>query len=525
MANATDLRSVEARIKLLLNAQLKAILRDQHLAVSGVKSELQIRLLAHLNKLAAAGDVARIDHIRSLVNGSADANAPSSSLYTPTPPSSSSPYRPTSSTQQSPPAGYSMPPNPSFGSGQVHFKTSPFFTIVQPLSGVVECKARESTRDHVDVSVTLSAEVATQLQNDELYRVMVYCAHDTGLNHFSASEIAFPHQVELKVNLDDVKANLRGLKNKPGSTRPADITSFIRKKAGYNNQVTLTYALTQKKFFLVVNLVRKTPVEVLVEKLKAGRLISKEQVLREMRTKAQDPDIVATSTIMSLKCPLSTLRIDVPCRSVSCKHNQCFDASSYLQLQEQGPTWTCPVCNKTATFETLLIDQYVDDILRSTSRNIEQVTIEPEGQWSKTAVPDTPGPSNGSASTAEDEDDFLEIQDTHVSSMKQESAPVTATPPNPFATSARTPPLSSREQSVVSSAHRATKRPASTVIDLTLSDDDDDEAPRSKMPRPSLRGGGGPSMSPWNGEVHFQLPRPAPSTSAYDPNYFPSPLR
>lgn len=46
MANATDLRSVEARIKLLLNAQLKAILRDQHLAVSGVKSELQIRLLA-----------------------------------------------------------------------------------------------------------------------------------------------------------------------------------------------------------------------------------------------------------------------------------------------------------------------------------------------------------------------------------------------------------------------------------------------------------------------------------------------
>lgn len=75
---------------------------------------------------------------------------------------------------------------------------------------------------------------------------MVFCAADTGLNHFSASDVAFPHQVELKVNLDDVKANLRGLKNKPGSTRPADITSFIRKKAGYNNQVTMTYALTQK---------------------------------------------------------------------------------------------------------------------------------------------------------------------------------------------------------------------------------------------------------------------------------------
>lgn len=106
--------------------------------------------------------------------------------------------------------------------------------------------ARESTRDHVDLSVTLSPEVAAQVQNDASYRVMVFCTADNGLNYFSPSDVAFPHQVELKVNLDDVKANLRGLKNKPGSTLPADITSFIRKKAGYNNHVTLTYALTQK---------------------------------------------------------------------------------------------------------------------------------------------------------------------------------------------------------------------------------------------------------------------------------------
>lgn len=111
---------------------------------------------------------------------------------------------------------------------------------------LIDLIARESTRDHVDITVTLSSETAAQLQNDNSYRVMVFCAADTGLNHFSASDVAFPHQVELKVNLDDVKANLRGLKNKPGSTRPADITSFIRKKPGYSNQIAFTYALTQK---------------------------------------------------------------------------------------------------------------------------------------------------------------------------------------------------------------------------------------------------------------------------------------
>jgi E3 SUMO-protein ligase PIAS1 len=75
---------------------------------------------------------------------------------------------------------------------------------------------------------------------------MVFCAADSGLNQFSKSDIAFPYQVELKANLDDVKANLRGLKNRPGSTRPADITSYIRKRAGYTNLVAMTFALTQK---------------------------------------------------------------------------------------------------------------------------------------------------------------------------------------------------------------------------------------------------------------------------------------
>lgn len=150
--------------------------------------------------------------------------------------------------------------------------------------------------------------------------------------------------------------------------------------------------------------------------------------------------------------------------------------------------------------------------------------IEPEGQWSTQSLPDTPGPSHGTASTEEDEDDFLEIQNRGLSSVKQDSTPVTAIPPNPFAIPTGTPPLSSREESVASSAQRPNKRPASAVIDLTLSDDEDD-APGSKIPRPSLRGGGGPTMSPWDGGIHFRLPRPSPSTSAYDPNYFPSPLR
>jgi E3 SUMO-protein ligase PIAS1 len=75
------------------------------------------------------------------------------------------------------------------------------------------------------------------------HRIFVFCAGD--LN--GSQDIAFPHQSELKVNGEDVRANLRGLKNKPGSTRPVDITNYLRcKHANYLNQINFTYALTNK---------------------------------------------------------------------------------------------------------------------------------------------------------------------------------------------------------------------------------------------------------------------------------------
>lgn len=75
---------------------------------------------------------------------------------------------------------------------------------------------------------------------------MIYCSADSMHSPFQKVDIAFPHQVEIRVNQDEVKANLRGLKNKPGSTRPADITNLMRKRAGYENHLQVTYALTNK---------------------------------------------------------------------------------------------------------------------------------------------------------------------------------------------------------------------------------------------------------------------------------------
>lgn len=84
--------------------------------------------------------------------------------------------------------------------------------------------------------------------------------------------------------------------------------------------------------------------------------------------KALDPDVVAVSQVLSLKCPLSYMRLDVPCRGTRCSHIQCFDSTSYLQLQEQGPQWSCPICSNPVPFEQLAVDELSVHLLVSKAR-------------------------------------------------------------------------------------------------------------------------------------------------------------
>lgn len=83
------------------------------------------------------------------------------------------------------------------------------------------------------------------------------------------------------------------------------------------------------------------------------------QMLTDMTVtkKAHDAEIELSSQVLSLKCPISYMRLSTPVRANTCTHVQCFDATSYLQLQQQGPQWVCPVCSKPAPYDRLAIDE------------------------------------------------------------------------------------------------------------------------------------------------------------------------
>ena len=122
-----------------------------------------------------------------------------------------------------------------------------FFSGAFFLTSVINHKVpvRDQTRDTVDLTVNLRAELAERLSADNSTRAMIYCASEP-MSPFSKVDIEFPNQLEIKINQDQVKSNFRGLKNKPGTTRPADITTMLRHKPGYDNHMVVTYALTKK---------------------------------------------------------------------------------------------------------------------------------------------------------------------------------------------------------------------------------------------------------------------------------------
>jgi E3 SUMO-protein ligase PIAS1 len=253
------------------------------------------------------------------------------------------------------PAGASsrLRPNAGLVAPAIAYKSSPFYELKYQVGDVKTLEVMAAHRNSERVSIKVQDHPALGLcLTDRTMRVMVLCT----AGNVGVQEISFPYQCELKVNGGDIKANLRGLKNKPGSTRPVDITDSLRlRPASYTNNVELTYALTQKKFYLALIVCKSVPIETLVSQIQ--KKIRKESVVAEITKKASDPDVVATSQNLSLKCPLSYMRLNLPCRGVSCNHIQCFDATSYLQLQEQGPQWLCPICNKPAPFEQLAIDE------------------------------------------------------------------------------------------------------------------------------------------------------------------------
>ncbi|KAL7392171.1 hypothetical protein ABVT39_020302 [Epinephelus coioides] len=169
---------------------------------------------------------------------------------------------------------------------------------------------------------------------------------------------------------------------RPG--RPLNITSLVRLSSAVPNQISVTWAPEiGKTYSMSVYLVRQLTSPLLLQRLRMKGIRNPDHsraLIKEKLTADPDSEIATTSLRVSLMCPLGKMRLTVPCRAVTCSHLQCFDAALYLQMNEKKPTWICPVCDKKAAYESLIIDGLFLEILNDCS-DVDEIKFQEDGTW------------------------------------------------------------------------------------------------------------------------------------------------
>ncbi|XP_075301242.1 E3 SUMO-protein ligase PIAS3 isoform X2 [Opisthocomus hoazin] len=167
-------------------------------------------------------------------------------------------------------------------------------------------------------------------------------------------------------------------------SRPVNITPLARLSATVPNTIVVNWSSEfGRNYSLSVYLVKQLTSVTLLQKLRAKGIRNPDHsraLIKEKLTADPDSEIATTSLRVSLMCPLGKMRLIVPCRAITCTHLQCFDAALYLQMNEKKPTWTCPVCDKKAPYDNLIIDGLFMDILNSCT-DCDEIQFMEDGSW------------------------------------------------------------------------------------------------------------------------------------------------
>ena len=103
---------------------------------------------------------------------------------------------------------------------------------------------------------------------------------------------------------------------------------------------------------------------------------------------SDDDAIVALSSSLPLKCPLTGRWADIPARGKTCRHLGVFDRDTYLEMQRRARKWKCPCCSADLPPGSLVVDGYANAALQTLRRKLGEdvwgevdVEVDPDGRW------------------------------------------------------------------------------------------------------------------------------------------------
>ncbi|KAH8372143.1 hypothetical protein KR093_010179 [Drosophila rubida] len=350
----------------------------------------------------------------------------------------------------------------------VRLKKLAFYDVLDTLVKPSTLVPRNTQRvQEVPFYFTLTPQQATEIASNRDIRnsskiehaiqvQLRFCLVETSCDQ----EDCFPPSVNVKVNnklcqLPNVIPTNRPNVEPKRPPRPVNVTSNMKLSPTVTNTIMVQWCPDYtRSYCLAVYLVKKLTSAQLLHRMKTKGVKPADYtrgLIKEKLTEDADCEIATTMLKVSLICPLGKMKMSLPCRASTCSHLQCFDASLYLQMNERKPTWNCPVCDKPAIYDSLVIDGYFQEVLGSSLLKSDdtEIQLHQDGSWSTpglrsdTQILDTPSKP---AKVEVISDDVELIDDSKP--MKSDLSPAPEDQP--------------------------TSTSNSETVDLTLSDSDDD---------------------------------------------------
>ncbi|CAD6201292.1 GSCOCT00013986001.2-RA-CDS [Cotesia congregata] len=292
---------------------------------------------------------------------------------------------------------------PASSSQKVDFKKLPFYRVLTELVRPSELLPDISGSGCIKNTFRfyLTQQQVEDIRNSQLHRFgsskvdymiqvqMRFCLKE----EIFEQEDCIPPGVTAKVNNQNCHIPFHSkllpgdLKKKKVLMKPIDITCLVKLTSVESNEVLITCPPNfGKKYIIGVFLVRKLTSYELANGMRRNNVqvseFTREKIIEKLNEDAHS-EIATTSLCVTLACPLGKMRMITPGRAFSCTHLQCFDVRSYLQMNEFRPTWICPVCNKPAPFDSLVVDGYFKEVLASDKlvEDENEVQLLPDGSW------------------------------------------------------------------------------------------------------------------------------------------------
>ncbi|RAW33750.1 hypothetical protein PC110_g9926 [Phytophthora cactorum] len=203
----------------------------------------------------------------------------------------------------------------------------------------------------------------------------------------------WPASTQLSVNGFGVPITQRA---PPGHANPSKVLRelpaniFQYSRVG-RNVVDIRTTENPSVFGFMVQIVEVRNINDLVDEVKeASKNLTyegaKQEVIKSFGSEDED-DVVATVTMLSVRCPLGLCVINLPARGIHCKHLQCFDLKTFMMFSKKARSkaWRCTVCYQFIKASDLRIDPYLKKLLAEVEGEdeLEEVEIFPDGSWKR----------------------------------------------------------------------------------------------------------------------------------------------